>query len=47
MPVVDGVAKLKGKHRISPTLDELSSELVGRETVLVQTVVPLDPLRDH
>lgn len=45
MSVVNWVPQLKGKDGISTTETELSPELMGCETILIQTIIPANPLQ--
>ena len=46
MPVVNGVPQLKREHGVGVSAVELGTELVGRQAVAVEAVVPLDPLQN-
>ena len=43
---MDGVPQLESEHGVGLPALELSTELVGGKTVLVETIVPLDPFED-
>ena len=45
MSIVNWVPQLKGKDGISTTETELGPELMGCETVLIQTIIPVNPLQ--
>ena len=45
MSVVNWVPQLKGKDRVCSTLTELCPEFMGSEAVLVQTIIPANPLQ--
>lgn len=45
MSVVNWVPQLKGKDSICSTLTELRPEFMGGEAVLVQTIIPANPLQ--
>ena len=45
MSVVNWVPQLKGKDSICSTLTELRPEFMGGEAVLVQTIIPVNPLQ--
>jgi len=45
MSIVNWVPQLKGKDRVCSTLTELCPEFMGSEAVLVQTIIPANPLQ--
>ena len=46
MSVVNRIPELECKHGVRPLRPELGPQLPGREPVLVQAVVPTDPLQN-
>ena len=46
MSVVDGVPELEREDGVGPHLLEFRPQLVGSQSVLVEAVVPCDPLQD-
>ena len=43
--IVDGVAELKGEHSVCPTTFELCPQLRGSQSIVVESVVPSNPLQ--
>lgn len=45
MSIMNWVPQLKGKDGIGTTETELCPELMGCETILIQTIIPANPLQ--
>ena len=45
MSIVDGVTELEGEHSVSLASPELYPQLLWCEAVLVQSIIPRDPVQ--
>ena len=45
MSIMNWVPQLKGKDGIGTTETELCPELMGCETILIQTIIPANPIQ--